>query len=72
MPQYPRPGSNAERILHFIISNEGTTTNKIITSLKMNPSVVRKCLAGLVATGKIEDRPDSDKNHHYHPKKVLV
>ncbi len=69
--RYPVPGTNAERILHFIISNPGTTTNGVITAMKMNASPVRKCLVALEAKGLIEDQPDEDGNHHYSVKALV-
>lgn len=70
--QYPRPGSNAERILDHIQENDGVTTNAIIRTLAMNPSVVRKCLASLIDRGFIVDKPDEAKNHHYSAKVPVV
>jgi hypothetical protein len=65
---YPRPGSHAERILQFIEANDGTTTNGVISGLKLNPSIVRKCLAVLMDRGLLIDRPDEQKHHHYSAK----
>ncbi len=65
---YPMPGSNAERILNYIQANPGASTNKGITGLEMNPSVVRKCLTNLMTKGLLEDRPSQDGIHHYSAK----
>lgn len=62
---YPLPGTHAETIRDYVIANPNTTTNGIIEGLKMNPSVVRKCLAVLVDRGVLVDAPDDNKHHHY-------
>jgi predicted transcriptional regulator len=63
--RYPLPGTNAERVLNFIIDNPETTTNKIIEKLAMNPTVARKCLKSLIEHSKIKDAPDENQHHHY-------
>jgi DNA-binding IclR family transcriptional regulator len=65
---YPRPGTHAESILEFVQTHDGTTTNGIIAALKLNPSVVRKCLRVLMEKGSLVDRPDASRNHHYSAK----
>lgn len=68
---YPQPGSNAERVLHYVLTHPGSPTNSIITGLRMNPSVVRKCLANLAEHNKIVDVPKG-KVHSWEPKGTLV
>lgn len=68
---YPRPGSHADTILSFIKLNEGTTTNRIITKLGLNPSVVRKALATLVQKERILDEMDGEGNHNWRIRGVL-
>jgi DNA-binding MarR family transcriptional regulator len=65
---YPRPGSNAERVLEYIQNHDGTTKNQIIGALKMNPSVVRGAVQMLVQKGLVTDRPDENRHHHYSAK----
>jgi len=65
---YPRPGTHAETIRDFVQAHDGITTNGIISGLKLNPSVVRKCLRVLVEKGALVDRPDEARNHHYSAK----
>lgn len=65
---YPQPGSNAERVLNHLLVNPGLSTNALITTLGMNPTVVRKCLRGLESHEKIRDRPDGNGNHRWSPK----
>lgn len=67
---YPVPGSNAARILKYIQDHPETTTNGIITGMKLNPSVVRKCLGVLEEKGRIEDTRDAENHHHYTAKVV--
>lgn len=63
---YPRPGTNAERVLDHIKANPGVTTNGLITKLDMNSTIVRKCLKSLLSSGKIEDAFDKTNGfHHY-------
>jgi hypothetical protein len=69
---YPRPGSHAERILVYVTANDGTTTNGIISGLKLNPSIVRKCLAVLMERGLLRDNPDENRHHHYSAAKAPV
>lgn len=64
-PVYPRPGTHAETILEFVKANDGTTTNGIVSGLKMNPSVVRKCLSVLVERGALKDNRDANRHHHF-------
>lgn len=65
---YPRPGTRAAQVLDYIFSNEGTTTNGIISGLKYNPSVVRKCLVNLLAKGRITDHVDGNGHHNWRAK----
>lgn len=62
---YPEPGTRAAQVLHYIAENEGTTKNKIITALRMNPSVVKKCVQALMENERIVDEPDDQRHHHY-------
>lgn len=62
---YPRPGTHADRILAYVGSNDRTTTNGIISGLKLNPSIARKCISVLVDRGLLKDRPDENGHHHY-------
>lgn len=66
---YPKPGTNAERILFYIMSNPGATINRIWRDLKLNPGPVRDYLKTLVEKGLIEDRPEGEV-HHYHVKEA--
>jgi predicted transcriptional regulator len=66
---YPRPGTNADRILAYIKSNPGTTRTAIIRGLEMNPSPTKMCLDALLKYDLIEDAPD-DKGHHHYTAKV--
>lgn len=63
MTTYPVPGTNAERVLKFVIENPGTPTNNVITKLALNPSVARKCLAALQKRNRILDLPN-EAGHH--------
>lgn len=65
---YPQAGTNAERVLQFILQNPGKSTNYIWNKLTMNPSVARKCLVNLEKAGFIEDKKDIDGNHSWHAK----
>lgn len=65
---YPRPGTHAETVLTYVQSNDGTTTNGIISGLKMNPSVVRKCLKVLSERQKVTDSMDDNGHHHFSAK----
>jgi DNA-binding MarR family transcriptional regulator len=65
---YPRAGTNAERVLKFILDNPGKSTNYLWNQLDMNPSVVRKCLGNLEKAGFIEDKKDLDNNHQWYAK----
>lgn len=60
---YPRPGTNAMRVLVFIRENPGTSTNNVITKLGLNPTIARKCITALLGHQKIEDKP-TDAGHH--------
>jgi len=72
MVVYPRPGTHAETILKYVQSNDRTTTNGIISGLKMNPSIVRKCLGVLVERGMLLDEPDENQHHHYTAKTPVL
>jgi DNA-binding MarR family transcriptional regulator len=63
--KYPRPGTHAERVLNYILANEGTTKNAIIEALGLNPSVVRDITRTLLAKNLIEDKPDAEERHHF-------
>lgn len=63
--RYPLPGTNAERVLEYVLANPETTTNQIIEKLAMNPTVARKCLKSLIDHSKIRDEPDENGHHHY-------
>ncbi len=62
---YPQPGTNAMRVLVFIRENPGASTNKIITGLKLNPTIARKCVTNLLEHKKIEDKPNDQGHHSY-------
>lgn len=62
---YPRTGTNAMRVLVFIRENPGTSTNNLIVKLSLNPTVARKCLAGLLEHHQIEDQPNDNGHHSY-------
>lgn len=63
--RYPLPGTNAERVLNYIIANPGVSTNKIIEKLSMNPTVARKCVKSLLEHSKIKDNPTEAGHHSY-------
>lgn len=63
--RYPLPGTNAERVLNFVVSNPGVSTNKIIEQLRMNPTVARKCIKSLMEHSKIKDEPTEAGYHSY-------
>lgn len=65
---YPQADTKAEVILDHIRANPGITRNAIITQLKLNPAVVRKCIQALTEHGLIEDSPDERNHHHYSAK----
>lgn len=62
---YPLPETNASRVLVFIRENPGTSTNNVITGLRMNPTVVRKCIANLLEHNKISDKVNDQGHHSY-------
>lgn len=68
---YPRPGTRAANVYDYIASNEGTTTNGIISGLKYNPSVVRKCLTNLETKGRIADTVDGKGYHSWRVKRSM-
>lgn len=68
---YPQADTKAEVILGHIRDNPGVTRNAIITGLKLNPAVVRKCITALLDHELIEDAPDDRGHHHYSAKGIL-
>lgn len=68
---FPRPGTNAERILTFIASNPGATRNSIIKGLGLNPSPARTYLKSLVQHGLVKHDVDEQGFHHYTAKSTL-
>lgn len=69
---YPRPGTNAERILHYIRINPGASVTKIWNALRMNPSPTRTCITALLEHGLIEDQPDASGHHHFVVKDTVL
>ena len=68
---YPQADTKAEVILDHIRGNPGVTRNAIITGLRLNPAVVRKCITALLDHELIEDAPDERGHHHYSVKGEL-
>lgn len=62
---YPRAGTNAETILEHIRGNPGVSRNAIISTLDLNPSVVKKTIKALIGHGLVEDDPDERGFHRY-------
>lgn len=62
---YPQAGTNADRILEYVREHPQTSKNGIIEGLKLNPGVVRKCVAALEEKGLLVDAPDDRRVHHY-------
>lgn len=67
---YPHAGTKAEAILQHIRENPGTSRNAIISTLSLNPSVVRRYVQVLIDRKLIEDVPDDQGFHHYTEVKV--
>lgn len=62
---YPRAGTNAERILDHVRENPGVSRNSIISTLELNPSVVKKTIKALMDHGLVSDDPDERGFHRY-------
>lgn len=63
--QYPQAGTNAETILEHIRANPGISRNAIISTLELNPSVVKKTIKSLIDHGLVDDDPDDRGYHRY-------
>lgn len=62
---YPIPGTNTERILHFIRDNPGVSVSGILKETRLNPSPLRTYLSNLLDKDLIEDRQNSAGHHYY-------
>lgn len=62
---YPQTGTKAEKVLHFIRDNPGTSRNAIINRLELNPAMVRKAVQALLDHGAIMDQPNERGHHRY-------
>lgn len=69
---YPIAGTHADRVLAFVRSKPGVTTNGVIEGLKLNPALARKCLANLLEHEAILDEPDENGHHHYTARKLFL
>jgi DNA-binding IclR family transcriptional regulator len=62
---YPQTGTNADTILEHIRGNPGVSRNGIISTLGLNPSVVKKTIANLIDHDLVVDDPDERGFHRY-------
>ena len=62
---YPRTGTNAQRILEHIRGNPGVSRNAVISTLDLNPSVVKKTIRALMDHDLVVDNPDDRGFHRY-------
>jgi DNA-binding MarR family transcriptional regulator len=62
---YPQTGTNAELILKHIRGNPGVSRNAIISTLELNPSVVKKTIKALMDHELVTDNPDERGFHRY-------
>lgn len=63
--RYPLPNTNAATVLDYLKKNPGVSTNHLMVKLKLNPTIARKCLDGLVKHGMVRDRPDQIGHHKW-------
>jgi DNA-binding IclR family transcriptional regulator len=62
---YPQAGTNAARILDHVRENPGVSRNAIISTLDLNPSVVKKTIKSLIDHELVVDDPDDRGYHRY-------
>ena len=62
---YPRAGTNAALILEHIRENPEVSRNAVISTLELNPSVVKKTIRALMDHDLVVDNPDDRGFHRY-------
>ena len=65
---YPQAGTNAQLILDYSRGHPETSRNAVMTTLELNPSIVKKTIKALMDHGLVVDDPDDRGYHRYSAK----